>query len=78
MDTPRGALISQVFDDTPAQGVGLQRGDVIVEFEGHAIAHFDDLPRRVAATAPGTEVSLIVLRDRTELDLRVRLAEMEE
>ena len=63
LDEARGALISQVFDDGPAAKAKLQRGDVIVEFDGVEVEEFDDLPRIVAATAPGAKVGVVVLRD---------------
>ena len=78
LESPGGALVSQVFENSPAETAKLQRGDVIVEFDGEAIENFDDLPKRVAVTPPGTEVSLVVMRDGRRKKLNATLEEMEQ
>jgi serine protease Do len=78
LESSGGALVSQVFEDTPASRAELKRGDVIVEFDGHAIESYEDLPRRVAATRPGTEVSIVVVRDGERHTVTAVLDEMEQ
>ena len=63
LDRPRGALISQVAPDGPAEDAGLEPGDVILEFAGEAIETSSDLPHVVGLVAPGTEVDVKVMRD---------------
>ena len=46
----KGALVAQVVPGGPAAEGGLQEGDVIVEFDGKAVADSNALPRLVAAT----------------------------
>ncbi len=77
LDKPRGALVSQVFEDSPADKAKVKHGDVILEFNGVAIDNFDDLPRQVAATPPGTEVDVLVLRNGKEKKLSAMLERME-
>ena len=45
----KGALVADVVKDGPADKAGIERGDVIVEFDGKEIAESKDLPRIVAA-----------------------------
>ena len=78
LDDARGALISMVFEDGPADKARIQRGDVIVEFDGSAIDEFNDLPRIVANTAPDSEVSVIVLRDGKTKTLKATLGKLAE
>ncbi|MEE8557630.1 MAG: DegQ family serine endoprotease [Myxococcota bacterium] len=78
LDKPEGALVSQVFRDSPAKGAALKRGDVIVEFNGQPIDAYDDLPRRVAATPPNTKVPIVVIRDGERTELNAVLEEMSE
>ncbi len=47
-----GALVGQVFDNSPASMAKLERGDVIARFSGKPIKDYDDLPRIVASTPP--------------------------
>jgi serine protease Do len=78
LDRPRGALVSQVFEDSPAERAKLKHGDVILKFNGVDIEDFDDLPRQVASTRPGDEVAVVVLRDGKEEQLGAVVERMEE
>ena len=62
-------------DDTNP-GTGLEHGDIIVEFDGKPVDQFNDLPRMVAATPPGTKVTLTVLRQGKEKTIKVKLGEL--
>ena len=62
LDRPRGALVSQVQEDSPAQKAGLQAADVILEFNGKAVENSSDLPRIVGMAKPGTKIPLQVWR----------------
>lgn len=76
LDRPRGALVSQVQDDSPAQKAGLQTADVILSFNGKAVENSGDLPRMVGMTKPGTRVSLDVWRKGKRQPLSVVLGEL--
>lgn len=65
-DTPRGAFVRGVSKGSPADTAGIQRSDVIVEFNGETIRDINDLMYVVAATEVGKSVEVIVLRDGTE------------
>jgi serine protease Do len=76
LDQPRGALVSQVQPDSPAEKAGVKTGDVILEFDGHAIDESSDLPPLVGGTAVGTSSRLKVLRDGRERTLTVEIAQL--
>ncbi|MGH8058679.1 MAG: DegQ family serine endoprotease, partial [Candidatus Entotheonellia bacterium] len=78
LDRERGALVADVVPDTPAERAGIERGDVIVEFNGRKIEHMNDLPRVVASTQPGADVEVKVLRKGQEKMVRVKVSEMTE
>jgi len=78
LDRERGALVADVVPDTPAERAGIERGDVIVEFNGRKIEHMNDLPRVVASTQPGADVEVKVLRKGQEKMVRVKVSEMSE
>ncbi len=71
----RGALVADVKPDGPASEAGLKRGDVIVELDGKTVSDGDDLRNRIAATAPGTVVTLTVERDGHNRQIKATLAE---
>ncbi|HZV81635.1 MAG TPA: Do family serine endopeptidase, partial [Geobacteraceae bacterium] len=64
LENERGALVSEVMPESPAQKSGIKVGDVIVEFDGKPVKEMNDLPRIVAATLSGREVKIKVVRDR--------------
>ncbi|MBB5390116.1 MULTISPECIES: DegQ family serine endoprotease [unclassified Herbaspirillum] len=76
LKSAQGALISSVEKGSPADKAGLQAGDVILSFSGHAIDHSVDLPTLVADTAPGTSKSLEVMRDGKVRTINVTVGEM--
>jgi serine protease Do len=78
LDRERGALVADVMPDTPAARAGIERGDVIVEFNGRKIEEMNDLPRVVANTPPNTEVPVKLLRKGQERTVQVRVAELKE
>jgi len=63
LEAPKGALVADVFDGSPAEIAKFEDGDVIVEFNGQPIVEVDDLPRRVAETKPGASVDVVVIRN---------------
>ena len=71
-----GALISDISPGSPAEKAGLQRGDVVVEFDGKPIKEFTSLSKLVGMKAPGTSSKLTVLRDGKRKDISVVLGEM--
>lgn len=73
-----GALVGDVFAGSPAEGAGLKRGDVIIEYEGKKIKDMSDLPRLVANTPVGKKISMKILRDGKEQILAAKITEMKE
>jgi len=74
----RGALVNDVVGGSPAAKAGIGPGDVIRSVNGRAINDSSDLPPIIGAMAPGTKVTLGVLRDGKPRDLTVTLSELDE
>ncbi len=74
----KGALVADVIKDGPADKAGIAQGDVIVEFDGKDIATSNDLPRVVAATPVGKDVSVKLLRGGKTVSKTVKIARMED
>jgi len=74
LKTPSGALVTDVFPDSPAAKAGIQPQDVIVEFGGQFIAHSAQLPAIAGRSPIGSKQPVVVLRDgkRVELSLTLR------
>ena len=71
----KGALVGNVDPNSPGAKAGLQRGDVITEMDGKAIAGPNDLRLKVGAMEPGTTVHFKVLRNGQPRDVTVTLGE---
>lgn len=73
---PRGALVAQIEDGTPAAKAGLKAGDAVTAVDGRPIKNSRDLARMVAGFEPGTKVKLTVMRDAKERTVEVELGRM--
>jgi serine protease Do len=73
-----GVLITDVMDNSPAALAGLLRGDVIVEFDGAPMAQVRDLPRHVATTAIGKNVTVKLLRKGLPVTATVTVGELKD
>jgi serine protease Do len=73
-----GAVVADVSKGSAAEKAGVKRGDVIIEYNGKPLREGSDLPRLVAATKPGTDVRLKIVRDKKEKEVTVRVGEMKD
>ena len=71
----KGALVATVTPDSPAQKAGLRQGDVVLDFDGHAVTTPRDLSRVVADTTIGSRKPVAVWRDGRTVDLTVAVGE---
>ncbi len=74
----RGVLISQVFDNSPADKGGIKENDIIVEFDGIEITDSNKLRNVVAAVQINKNVSVKLLRDGVEKTVYVTIIEQPE
>jgi len=71
LDRPRGALVAQVEDGSPAAKAGLKPGDVLLSVNGRPIDRSAEVPPLVAAVKPGSKATLEVWRDGSSRKLDV-------
>jgi serine protease Do len=71
-----GAAVAQVTPDSGAEKAGLQLGDIILSYDGHAIRSPADLPPLVGMTKPGTRVPLEILRNGKKQTVQVTVGAM--
>jgi serine protease Do len=76
LPAPRGAVVAEVPPRGPAARAKIVPGDVITAFGAEEINGPRDLTRRVAATPPGTKVTLRIWRDGRERTVEVALGEL--
>jgi serine protease Do len=59
----KGVLVAAVEARSPAEKAGLRSGDVILGFDGNPVQSATELPRVVAASRPGSTVTIDIWRD---------------
>jgi serine protease Do len=64
--------------DGPAAEAGIKVGDVIVEFDGHAVKDSTELPILVARTPVGKSVKVKVIRDKSTETINVKISELKD
>jgi serine protease Do len=77
LGAPRGAFVTSVEKDQPADKAGIEAGDIIVKVDGKPVEKSGDLPRLVGSLKPGSRASLQVFRRGTTRDIAVAIAEFE-
>jgi serine protease Do len=78
MSVPKGALVSQVMPDSPAEKAGLQVRDVIVEFDGVEIVYSGDLPQTVGSVKPGSKIEAEVIREGKTKKIKIEVGQLPE
>jgi len=84
LGAPRGALVTGVEKDQPADKAGVEAGDIILRVDGKAVDKSGkavdksvDLPRIVGSLKPGSKATLQVFRRGSTRDLSVNIIEFE-
>ena len=72
----RGVIVGSVQKGSAAESAGLRRNDVITAFNGTPVGDPNELRNLVAATPPGADVTLDILREGREQQVKVTLGEL--
>lgn len=59
---PIGVYLAQVFEGTPAERCGLQKGDIIISFDGEEIETMEELSELLDCSEAGSEVVIGVMK----------------
>lgn len=76
ISTTEGVLISGVREGSAAAKAGLKRGDVVTAINGEKVEDRNVLRNKVAGTQPGTEVTIQILRDGKQEEVKATLDEV--
>ncbi len=75
LDRPRGVLIDQVMDDSPAKKAGLKPSDIFLKLDGQEVNQGNEIQNAIALKNPGDVVTITVLREGEEKQIRATLGE---
>jgi serine protease Do len=76
LDSTSGAVIVNVEKNGPAEKAGARVGDVVLAWNGKKLEDANELPRLVAATKPGTQATMEVMRAGKRESLKVGVGEI--
>jgi len=71
----KGALVSDVKENSPADQAGLKQGDVIISYQSSSVEDAVALQRLVTRSAVGSKVPVMIVRDGREKSLTVIIGE---
>lgn len=71
----KGAVVMDVFRNSPAARAGIHPGDRVIAVNGHPIETYQQLLRRIAILAPGSRAKVTLLRAGENHELSVTLSE---
>ncbi len=71
----KGALVGDVIEGGPAEEAGIERGDVIIEYDGKKIDEPYQLRNMVANTTPNKEVELKIIKESKTETKKVTIGE---
>lgn len=77
LDTPRGALITSISEDSPAEKAGLERGDLVLSFDGRPVRESRLLSRIVAETKIGKSARVEYIREGERRTAQVTVERLE-
>jgi serine protease Do len=72
----RGVVVGDVTANSPAQQAGVRRGDILLDVNGKPISDSNELRMTISMMQPGSDIKLNVLRDGSQHEISVKLAEM--
>ena len=75
---PRGALVAEVMEGSPAEAAGLQSGDIVLEYDDEEVRLSSDLPPMVGRTPIGETARLTILRGGEETVVDVEIGQLPE
>jgi serine protease Do len=75
LEEAKGAIITKVVEDSPAEKAGIEFEDVVIELQGKPVEDAKDLMKDVAMLTPGTKVDLVVWRENKKKKLTIELGE---
>src|SRR4030042_4856063 len=76
VEEKEGAVISQVFEGSPAEKSGLKVGDIVVEIDGKKIKNSQDVVSEVLKKQVGQKIEITLIREGKRMEGDATTTEM--
>lgn len=70
--TGDGLMVHSVGENSPADEAGINPGDIILQVEGQPVCRWEDMRDIVNSAEEGEDITLLLQRERLELETRLR------
>lgn len=74
----KGALVTMVTRNMPADKAGIKRGDVITAIDNNPVISGSDMRRAIGESKPGSKVKVTIMRDNRLKNFTVQISELDE
>ena len=75
MSETKGIIVNSIIPASAAERAGIRQGDVIIALNGSPVNETNAFRNQIASMAPGTQVTLTLLRDNREQKITATLGE---
>lgn len=75
VESIEGVLVTNIIGNSPAQRAGLTPGDILTHIDNQSVGNGRRGMNQIAATSPGSEVTLQIIRDGRRLELETVIGE---
>jgi len=78
LENGKGAIITSVTEDSPADKAGLKKDDVVIQIGNKKIDDSQDLRNIIGFTAPGTKIEFTIIRSGKEKKITVEIGSRQD
>ncbi len=78
LENTHGALVAEVYRQSPADEAGIKPGDVVIEAGGQDIASVADMQDVLRKARAGDNLSLVLVRKQKKINIKITLVEVPE
>jgi len=78
LENNKGVLVNEIIEDSPAEKGGLEVQDIIIKLNGEPVEGPSAFKNSIALIEPGTKVKLTIIRDKEEMELKIKIGSRDD
>ncbi|MGQ9607865.1 MAG: S1C family serine protease [bacterium] len=76
IESVKGIIVKQVFDNSPAEKAGIVKGDIIIKFNEQRVTSVLEFTRLIADSKPGSTITLTIIRGNKTQTINIEVGRM--